>query len=328
MRRTKEVPIFSQPSRRSFWNDYWRGWIVVGIILLVDVVWLRLGHYSVSLTGIETRASTVGMLILMAAGVLIFSRIPRYRHITAALRFVEVSRTVAWFAVLVCFLATAAVLSYLCVSVNAPLVDGTLVRFDQTLGFDWPTLYQWVQSHPHVHRLLELAYESGRWQLPAIPFILGLTGQKEELSDFVFLLMSSALLVLVISTPFPATSAFVHFNVADPNLLAMVSDFTTLRDGTLRTFDLASIQGLVSAPSFHTVLAVLFTYTLRRTPLLFWCAAVLNTAMIASTLTQGGHYLIDVIAGLLLATLTIWCVKRAYRQGGARSHTALTRAIG
>ncbi|WP_186307824.1 phosphatase PAP2 family protein [Paraburkholderia sp. BCC1884] len=301
---------------------------MVGIVLLIDVIWLRVAHYAVSLAGIEGKAKNVGQLILMALGVLIVTRIPRYRQITATLRIVEVSRTVAWYAVLTCFFAVAAVLSYLCVTVNPPLVDGTLVRFDQTLGFDWLALYQWVQAHPHVHRILQLAYESGRWQLPIIPFVLGLSGQNDELSDFVFLVMVSALLVLVLSTPFPATAAFVHFNVADPNLLATVSDFATLRDGTQRTFDLASVQGLVSIPSFHTVLAVLFTYALRRTPLLFWCAVVLNTTMIASTPTQGGHYLADVIAGLALATLTIWCVKRAHRQGAARPHAGLTGATG
>jgi membrane-associated phospholipid phosphatase len=52
-------------------------------------------------------------------------------------------------------------------------------------------------------------------------------------------------------------------------------------------------------------MAVLFTYSLRRLRLLFYIAVPLNVLMILSTPTQGGHYLADVIAGLLLSALTI-----------------------
>ena len=68
---------------------------------------------------------------------------------------------------------------------------------------------------------------------------------------------------------------------------------------------MAHTQGLVSMPSFHTALAVLFTYSLRRIGWLFSIAVPLNVVMILSTPTQGGHYLADVVAGLLLSALTI-----------------------
>jgi hypothetical protein len=65
-------------------------------------------------------------------------------------------------------------------------VDSSLVRFDRALGFDWPAVYRWVQSHHEVQRILAFAYVSGEWQLIAIPFILGLSGRCEDLSDFFF----------------------------------------------------------------------------------------------------------------------------------------------
>ncbi|WP_310125975.1 phosphatase PAP2 family protein [Paraburkholderia terricola] len=72
--------------------------------------------------------------------------------------------------------------------------------------------------------------------------------------------------------------------------------------------DIATAQGLVSMPSFHTALAILFVYSLRRRRVLACVAIPLNLVMILSTPTQGGHYLADVFGGLCLSALTV----RAY----------------
>ncbi|MBB5413557.1 hypothetical protein HDG34_007535 [Paraburkholderia sp. HC6.4b] len=56
--------------------------------------------------------------------------------------------------------------------------------------------------------------------------------------------------------------------------------------------------------------AIVFIYALRRTPRLLLFAIPLNVTMILSTPTQGGHYLADVIAGLLLSAQTIAALKR------------------
>ncbi|MGQ7938466.1 phosphatase PAP2 family protein [Paraburkholderia sp. D1E] len=297
------------------------------MILLIDVTWLHLTNRSVRWTGIEYVCKAVGALICSVVVLRAVRRIPRYERITAKLRYAEVSDTAAWFSLLLCFMSSASILSYLCVSINAPLVDNSLVRFDRALGFDWPGVYLWVKSHSQVQQILALAYESGFWQLLAIPAILGISGCHEDLSEFFVLLMLSAILLLIISTPFPATSAFVYFKVADPNTASTVSDFAILRDGTMRIFDLRNMQGLVSIPSFHTMLAVLFTYSLRRIRLLFGLAIVINTTMIVSTPTQGGHYLFDVIAGLLLSVLIIQALRVANRQRTVVPPTKFREAI-
>jgi membrane-associated phospholipid phosphatase len=327
MLQSEDVDVRFTQSAPSFWRRYLYGWVIVGLILLIDVTWLNLSNHSVRLASIEAAGKAAGIMFCAVVVLRAFRRIPRYEPITAKLRYAEVSDTTAWCALLICFVSSTCTLSYLCVSTNAPLVDNSLVRFDRALGFDWPVLYRWVQSHPHVQRILALAYESGRWQLLAIPLILGVSGRRADLSDFFFLLVLSSILLLIISTPFPATSAFVHFKIADPNAVSSVSDFAVLRDGTMRTFDLTKTQGLVSMPSFHTALAILFTYALRRVRLLFWVAVALNATMIVSTPTQGGHYLADVMAGLLLSALTIQSIRVANRQRTAGSAIIFIKAM-
>jgi membrane-associated phospholipid phosphatase len=191
------------------------------------------------------------------------------------------------------------------------------VHFDRTLGFDWPSVYHWVHAHVAVQRVLAFAYDSGIWQLPGIPLVLGLLGRNDDLSDFVLHLMLSIILIFLVSTPFPVASAFLHFNIADPNTVATVSDFNLLRTGMLRHFDLTRMQGLVSFPSFHTALAIFFAHSLRRNGVLFPFAVLLNVTMIISTPTQGGHYLADVVGGLILALVTIKALK--FMSGRGRS---------
>jgi hypothetical protein len=294
-----------EDSQSSNLKRYALAWTIAGLILLIDVLWLRVDGYSVVPASFKDRATLVSLLVCVFILLRGVQKIPRYRQLCAKLRYSDVSNTLAWYIVLIVFLAALSVLSYLCVALDRPLIDNDLVRFDRTMGFDWLALYRWVQSHTVVHRILAAAYISGWWQLIAIPTILGLSGRRAELSTFFFLIALSSLYLVLISTPFPAVSAFEHFHISDATALASVSDFPALRAGSLRMFDLSRMQGLVSLPSYHATLAVIFVYAVRRIALLLWPAVVLNLIMLVSTPTQGGHYLADSMAGVILALLTI-----------------------
>ena len=122
--------------------------------------------------------------------------------------------------------------------------------------------------------------------------------------------MLATLVAIAISTPFPAASAYLHFNIVDLGTASTVSNFFPLRNGTLNVFDLADMQGLVSMPSMHVTMAVLFVQALKGVPGIAAPALVLNAMMIASAPSQGGHYIADVLAGLLLAWATIRLVQQ------------------
>jgi PAP2 superfamily protein len=298
----------------SFRQRYVVGWSVVTIIAIIDTLWIATSAHSVRWTSLIPSCKTALVLLGIAIVLRVIGRFPRYHVVAKKLHYPRVSDTAAWCALLSLFVSATCILSYLCVSLDAPLVERSLIAFDRSLGFDWPVVYQWVLAHPHVFRVLEFAYASGQWQFIAVPVFLGLFGTREELPTFFFLLAIASGYLLLISTPFPATSAFIHFNVNDNAAKAMVSDFGLLRAGSLKVIDLANAQGLVSLPSFHTALAALFAYSLRKVPWLVCIAVPLNVIMILSTPTQGGHYLADVIAGLLLFVLTLFTYNAMVRQ--------------
>ena len=89
-----------------------------------------------------------------------------------------------------------------------------------------------------------------------------------------------------------------------------IHDFFAMRNGTLHALDLARLAGLVNFPSFHTTLAIVFVYAVRRRSRPLTIAAALNVVMIVSVLTEGGHYLVDVIAGAAVAAGAIFAAAR------------------
>jgi membrane-associated phospholipid phosphatase len=58
-------------------------------------------------------------------------------------------------------------------------------------------------------------------------------------------------------------------------------------------------------PSFHATLAVLCAYAARPLRILKFPLLALNLLIVLSSPAMGGHYFVDIIAGIILAALTI-----------------------
>jgi membrane-associated phospholipid phosphatase len=116
---------------------------------------------------------------------------------------------------------------------------------------------------------------------------------------------------------FPAAGAYAWFKPA-PQLFSNLSGdagmwhyrvLTMLRSGQPFTYLQSQATGLVTFPSFHTVLAIVTTYAVRGIRVVFPALLVLNTIVIVSTVPEGGHYVIDVVAGAAVALVSILCVR-------------------
>lgn len=73
---------------------------------------------------------------------------------------------------------------------------------------------------------------------------------------------------------------------------------------------MSALDGIVSFPSFHTVLGVIAIYAVRDTRWLLAFIVPLNATMIVSTMPVGGHHLADVLAGAGLTLAAILVVRR------------------
>jgi len=261
-------------------------WALTFIVLCIDMVWLSLAGWSVSGRGLAVIAWAAASLLAPLA-------IGRYR------RDPRIHTTLRAAVLLIVFLAAGATLSYLVVSTNAALVDAPLAAWDRALGFDWLALQAWVQNHPSAQATLHGAYHSGMIQLLFAILFLGFSGRSERLEEFMRLFVVATLLTILVSGAFPAAGAWKHYALAGPFDVSSLSHFELLRDGRMRDIPLHRMQGLISIPSLHAAMAVLLVHAMRGTRLLP-VFAVLNVAMLVSTPLDGGHYLVDVLAGAAL----------------------------
>jgi hypothetical protein len=163
--------------------------------------------------------------------------------------------------------------------------------------------FAFVQRHPMLHALLHFAYLTALMQIAIITAWLSLTGQAERNSELLWTMMISLIIIVPVSGFLPALSATVYYGV--PGMADHMPDLVALRSGHLAVLDLPRLQGLISFPSFHTTLGILFPYVLRRHRLALLIGVLLNAAMLAAVPTEGSHYLVDMIGGAAVAAIAI-----------------------
>lgn len=205
------------------------------------------------------------------------------------------------------FTAVGCILTYVAATHAGPYRDHLLMRIDRTLGFDSVAWADWLHAMPGVTALLHAAYMSLPLQMigSAAVFAAKARDRNEEL--FVCALLA-LLLTTLLSAVIPAVG---------PWLPPYYPHLAMLRSGVASSFRMGGLQGIVSFPSFHTVLAVLFVYSHRGIASTFLPIAILNGLMLVSIPSEGGHYLADMVGGLVVAIIAIAVTRAALRARGA-----------
>jgi len=230
-------------------------------------------------------------------------------------RVALLSLTIAQFIVM---LSATIVLSYLAAAMCFPLIDRQLAAVDRLLGMDWLATYHWVKANPRIDRILDLAYGSLPVQLPLVVVMLSVMRRDGRLHEFISMFGISLCIIIVISLFFPAAGAWDFFGLTDLANDYYLRDFYAVRDGTMRVIDLNHLNGIVQFPSFHAALGLIFILSTRGIYVVAPLSVCLNTLMIFSAVTNGGHHLADALAGPVVV-LAVWrCLKfQRYDLGNA-----------
>jgi membrane-associated phospholipid phosphatase len=93
--------------------------------------------------------------------------------------------------------------------------------------------------------------------------------------------------------------------------------FFELRDGAGMEVFLLWPAALIAFPSYHAALCLLVILAFSGSGLLGWTILALNLGTLLSLPVQGGHYLVDILGGLLVGGAAIWVVRRVTRSGQA-----------
>ena len=187
-------------------------------------------------------------------------------------------------AFLVTYSALYAVLMDAAAAGHTTIYDSYLIAADAALGFD-------VANIEPGGLLLRLAYFSF---LPQLALAVWFLSDTPFLRRFAVV----ATIAVVCLILFPCRGNYT----GDHGLPGIASHFDALATATTVTWKNA--EGIITMPSVHAAVAVLliagFLKTRLALPIL-----MLNVLMIVSTIPVGRHYVVDVVAGVVIAVIAI-----------------------
>jgi hypothetical protein len=136
--------------------------------------------------------------------------------------------------------------------------------------------------------------------LPVI--VLGfILRDRQRLWEFAFHFHICTVITVTCLAIFPAECAFSYYgfeSLIDQG--RFIRHFNALRAGTFGAVRFDNIEGLISVPSFHVAGALMVTWAFRQLRWILWPLLVLNVVLVASTFMTGAHYVVDMIATLLM----------------------------
>lgn len=211
----------------------------------------------------------------------------------------------------IAFAALGAPLSYIAASANLPLQDQMFFAFDRALGLDWSAYLDFVFGHPSLRALMMAAYTSFFVQTITTVLVLGFSNHIRQLHLFICAFMMTTLVTIAMSALFPAEGPWLFLDMHSTANRALPLSATSwpvfhgLRDGTFNILTGLHSEGIITFPSLHAGLGVLFATALWPVRWLRWLALALNSMMILSTPIEGSHYFVDTIAGVAIAA-AVW----------------------
>lgn len=219
------------------------------------------------------------------------------------------ARLASAFAQLFAFCQVGIWLTYIVMAASPfPLADQLLSRWDAALGFDWPAWFAWIHAHPIMHYILVQAYASVPLQLLLLMLYFAFVN-VDRVDELLLATILAIMIIVPINFLLPAVGAWSQHGVG---IEPWRSDILALRSHALLAVD--RTQGIMTFPSFHTVCGVLLM-NMARGRRWFVPVLVLNVLLIASVMSVGAHYGVDMLSGLAVSWVAIaaarsmlaWC---------------------
>ncbi|WP_298241638.1 phosphatase PAP2 family protein [uncultured Bradyrhizobium sp.] len=295
--------------QREAWRLYGVNWIPLTAMGAVLAGALALSHFSVA---IDTDLVTS---LIMTAGLVISGRYLILRAWGTRSAFVLLA--IAQLTVLGLF---GAPLTYIAASANLPLQDANLAHLDKLLWLDWPAYYDFFVTRPVLLQYAVLFYAMILSPTLTVPIVLGFSKNYVRLQRFVLACTLTVCVTALVSALVPAIGTYQQYGLpADSEgfkamgYLIQLERLPLARDGSLRVLELSQISGIVTFPSFHAAAAMLALWGFWAVWWLRPLALILNGGMLIATPLIGGHYFVDVFAGVALAALSIYATERRRR---------------
>jgi membrane-associated phospholipid phosphatase len=228
--------------------------------------------------------------------------------------FDRVALALEWLMLSLTTVFLGAFVSVVFASFPLPLADGWLAAADLALGFRREPVLAVLAGSPALLRAWVWIYESFAFTPQLLAVLLLLAARPARAWTLLVALTAAMLGSMAIMPLVPAHGA--------PCLsYQWIAVFDGVRDGSLRHLDTSVMTGMVTFPSLHAADAAILVWGYRQLGRLALPFVALNMLMVVSAVVVGGHYLVDLAAGLALAwaaiRLALWCERRFDRAASA-----------
>ncbi len=314
---------------RTAWRFFLLNWIPLALMSAVLALSVAFTTFSIDLPG----------LIFSLAFVAVYAGFAHANARSDKRRDPQVMFVLGGTAQVVLVTAVMSPLTYVAAASNFPLQDANLLAIDRALGLDWAGYVNYVNERPLLAAWLSYGYTMIRWPIFAIPVVLAATYRFTRIAEFTLAFALALIATTIVSALVPAIGVYQEIGLDPATLvnleprayLDQVRDLEPVRQGMLRHLDLFGLAGIVTFPSFHASSAVLYAWALWPVRWMRPIAIVANGAMLASTPIDGGHYFIDIAAGIAVAVLAIAAARAVGRrlaaQGVATPKPAAVAAV-
>jgi membrane-associated phospholipid phosphatase len=196
--------------------------------------------------------------------------------------------------------------------IRSRYVDDLLIQIDHGLFGVHPTV--WIERfiHPALTNLLQLAYCSYYFIPISLAVILAVRRKQKDFDDAVFGIVLCFYLSYLGYLLFPAVGP--RFTLERMQAVGFQeSPMAVTIQNVLNRLENTKTDAF---PSGHTAVALVTLYYAWkcREKALFWILLPVVSALMISTVYLRYHYVIDVMAGVLLTAVAIYLAPRAYQR--------------
>jgi membrane-associated phospholipid phosphatase len=218
----------------------------------------------------------------------------------------------------------AAISALAALRTGAPFIDPSLARVDTIIGLSTPTFVSWVAPYSNITCILAFAYDSTVPMVFASVILLSLKRREIVMWELCFVFAATAPLCALLTAIAPAVGPFTYYSIR-PDVLAMLPKGSGLyflpileayHSRSLSIVDVRHLEGVVTFPSFHAIMALMTAYALRNMRALTFLAWTWSGIILISTIPIGGHYVIDIIGGAM-----VWAVITLSVRARVASHS-------
>jgi PAP2 superfamily len=287
------------------WRLYSLNWIPLSVLALVLGACLAASRFSLEVESVLLKAILTAATLIIAGHYMILQKWgPRPAFI-----FVSIGQLKILFVLI-------SPLMYIAASAAFPLQDATFAHWDQLLGLDWTAYYDFITARPTVVRYAYFFYAMIGWPALGVPLILGFTKNYARLQNFVMACILTVCAAVVVSSLAPAFGTYHQYSLPTDfsgfratGYLVQIDRLPVVRDGSLRVLNISALGGIITFPSFHAAAAILNLWGFWGVWWMRPLSLIASVGMIMATPLIGGHYFVDVLAGVSLAALAIAVAK-------------------